>query len=648
MDREALIGRLHGDRVLAHEFLFPHRHPFPSAPYHRRLIEMFHSADNRVLFMVFREGAKTTVTEEGIVVAALFRDFRNCVIISSNFDRAVERLEAVKHELDHTEEIEYLFGKQQGDVWQVARIILKNGVIIHALGRQQSLRGVKYLSERPDLMIFDDIEARDDVRTPEARQEIEDWIFKDALPAGNRSRLKVRLLGTPTDPDSIVMRAKRWGWKTLEVPIEYLDGAGERQPSWVGRDTIESIDAMKDEYLRAGNSQAWDQEYMLRPISEGTRVFKQEMFRVEPRVRRWEATYAMVDPARTVRSTSATTGWAVWSWLRNRLIVWEAGADLLLPDEIVSLCFRLGGDWSPIWLGVEEDGLNEFLLQPLRHEQARRGVSLPIRAVRAPRNKLGFIRGLQPFFAAREVILAADFPNLAAQLLSFPTGRIDAPNALAYALPMRPGQAIYDGFTEDSIAPELDIHPGRPVYLVANATNTVSAMLLVQFGEGQLRVVWDGVCEGDPGEVAADLALEAGLFASRPLRAIAPAHHWERYANVGLVQALQGVPLEVSRGAAFAKGRGWLRDRIGRQVRGMPAVCVSDTARWVLNALFGGYCRALDKRGALAEFAEEGAYRVLMEGLEAAAGLMAGAEGEDVRHYDHTREGRAYLSARAR
>ena len=117
-------------------------------------------------------------------------------------------------------------------------------------------------------------------------------------------------LGTPTDPDSIVMRAKRWGWATLEVPIEHLDEAGERQPSWVGRDTLESIDAMKDEYLRAGNSQAWDQEYMLRPVSEGTRVFRQEMFRVEPRVRRWEATYAMVDPARTVRASSATTGWA--------------------------------------------------------------------------------------------------------------------------------------------------------------------------------------------------------------------------------------------------------------------------------------------------------------------------------------------------
>jgi hypothetical protein len=111
---------------------------------------------------------------------------------------------------------------------------------------------------------------------------------------------------------------------------------------------------------------------------------------------------------------------------------------------------------------------------------------------------------------------------------------------------------------------------------------------------------------------------------------------------------LQGVPLDVSRGTNFARGREWIRDRISRQVRGQPAVSVSDGARWTLNGLFGGYSRAIDKRGAVSEYAEEGVYRVLMEGLEAAAGLMAGAEGEDSRHYDHTRAGRAYLSARAR
>jgi len=56
----------------------------------------------------------------------------------------------------------------------------------------------------------------------------------------------------------------------------------------------------------------------------------------------------MIDPARIVRRTSATTGWAVWSWVRNRLIVWEAGATQLMPDEIVDLVFRLNRNYAPV------------------------------------------------------------------------------------------------------------------------------------------------------------------------------------------------------------------------------------------------------------------------------------------------------------
>src|SRR5262249_29397762 len=155
-----------------------------------------------------------------------------------------------------------------------------------------------------------------------------------------------------------------------------------------------------------------------------TKPFTAEMFRVEPVLRSWHAVYAMVDPARTAKpETSATTGVAVWSWINNRLIVWDAYARYWKPDEIIRDCFRIGEEFRPVVLGIEEDGLNEFILQPLRQEQIGRGISLPIQAVRAPKGKLDFIRALQPFFNAREVIFAKPLDELRAQLLSFPTGR---------------------------------------------------------------------------------------------------------------------------------------------------------------------------------------------------------------------------------
>jgi hypothetical protein len=60
------------------------------------------------------------------------------------------------------------------------------------------------------------------------------------------------------------------------------------------------------------------------------------------------------------------------------------------------------------------------------------------------RGKIDFIRSLQPFFQAREVTFCKALPELESQFRSFPKGAIDGPNALAYALKMRPGLVIYD------------------------------------------------------------------------------------------------------------------------------------------------------------------------------------------------------------
>jgi len=54
----------------------------------------------------------------------------------------------------------------------------------------------------------------------------------------------------------------------------------------------------------------------------------------------------MIDPARTKGRNSADTGWAAWSWVGPKLILWEAGAAQLMPDEIIDLAFRLNATIS--------------------------------------------------------------------------------------------------------------------------------------------------------------------------------------------------------------------------------------------------------------------------------------------------------------
>jgi hypothetical protein len=88
---------------------------------------------------------------------------------------------------------------------------------------------------------------------------------------------------------------------------------------------------------------------------------------------------------------------------------------------------------------------------------------------------------LQPFFASGEITFAKDIPAIR-QFMSFPSGRIDFPNALAYALLMRPGQPVYEDFSHQHVAEELGAHADAPVFLCLNAAQSLTTAVACQLG----------------------------------------------------------------------------------------------------------------------------------------------------------------------
>jgi hypothetical protein len=83
--------------------------------------------------------------------------------------------------------------------------------------------------------------------------------------------------------------------------------------------TMAWVERTRQRYRRLGDIEGWEQEYMCRAVAEEMRAFWREYIRVMPRVRSCEGVWCMIDSARTLARTSATTGWAAWSWIRDRL-----------------------------------------------------------------------------------------------------------------------------------------------------------------------------------------------------------------------------------------------------------------------------------------------------------------------------------------
>lgn len=673
------IQRLSHDRWRAHRFLFAHRRTEASAPVHGEIVAAIYSDGPRQLIEGFRGVSKSTHLEEAAVLKAALAEFKNMVIVGASLGRAQERLAAIKREFEQNEDLAAVFGSLKGHPWQESKIVLSTGVCIQALGRDQSMDGIKHFDNRPDAALVDDVEDPEEKRTDVERLQTWTWFLRTFLPSLDHPLYSwVRVLGTRRGTGSLPERLERSGWPTAKFPIEYRDEEGVRRATWPGKFPLEVIDQMRTNYR--GDLDTYNQEFMCTATSETTRTFTREMLSVEPRVRTWQAVYAMYDPARTATRRSATTGKAVWSWLGRRLVFWKLDAQLWMPDEIIDDIFATNDEFSPTWIGFEKTGLSEWAMQPIRHEALRRGVVLPLKGIEAPRGKLDFIRGLQPFANARELIFAEPpDESVIGQFLSFPNGNIDAPNAAAYALLMRPGAPMYENFGDDNIEEDLDVAPNKPVFLCANATGGLTTAVLVQAYDGQIRVLADWVREGAPGEVVADIHMEAAIegdtsrqvvervrpsnladmlkmpehrvtLARMPVKWVVPPRHQERWNNVGLVQAIKVVPAACQTGAAETGGRGHLRELLSRVSRNVPALLISDRATWTLNAFAGGYSRAVLRGGGLAEHAEEGVYRVLMEGLESFAGMLArGAvrdeDDDSEQNISYSRDGTPYRSA---
>src|SRR3974390_3538571 len=255
--KEEYIHLLGVDRTLAHQVLFKHRHPNKTPSFHTQILKLWYSRAPRILLMAFRGAGKSTLAEEGIILDSLFKDFKNGLILGETYERAVERLTAIKHEFETNPYIEDLFGYQVGSIWQEGKILLQNGTLIQAFGRMQSLRGSKYLDQRPDRVFGDDMENEEAVKSPEARQKTREWFWGTVIPALDPSHT-IRVAATPLDADALPHSLQAHaGFKTIKVPIFSIGAGGETVPAWPDRFPLAKIEEIRKELYRLGLSHKW-------------------------------------------------------------------------------------------------------------------------------------------------------------------------------------------------------------------------------------------------------------------------------------------------------------------------------------------------------------------------------------------------------
>ena len=410
------------------------------------------------------EAKSTLVSQLFTLYCLVTQKKRYALIVMDSIDQAYPMLEAIKVELEFNQRLRIDFPEMagQGRVWQAATIITKANQKVQVAGSGKKLRGLRHGAYRPDLVVLDDIENDEQVRSPEQRDKLHDWLKKTVLPLGAAGdKLDVVYIGTILHYDSVLNRTlSSKAWKTAKFK------ALIRQP-----DDMSLWDKWEDFYLNEGEAVAdafytqnqaamdkgavvswaarpiltlmkirardghatFDSEYQNDPLSSDDAMFANSLTywtELPANLIYFGALDPSLGKAGASRDPSAIL---VGGYHREtgKLYVVEAQVKKRLPDLIIEDVIRMQKQYHCQRWFVETVQFQEFLKDELVKRSAQRGIPVPATATKPNTDKMLRIESLQPHIANGLILLHASQATLISQLRHFPKAdHDDGPDAL--------------------------------------------------------------------------------------------------------------------------------------------------------------------------------------------------------------------------
>jgi predicted phage terminase large subunit-like protein len=417
----------------------------------------------------------TNLTFKDDLHAVLYRYKHYILILSDTYPQAASFLEAISDELEENEAITEDFGNIVGNVWREDVIVTKTKIKIQAKGAGQKVRGLKHKNWRPDLIVLDDIENDENVRTPEQREKLKNWFYKAVSKCGDTYTDFV-YIGTVLHYDSLlvnVMNNPEYNSVKYKAVLNF-----SASPLWNIWETILTNKNNKNRKAEAlaffnknkqamlkGTKVLWEEklsyyDLMFMKVSEGAASFNSEeqnepidpedcLFNKEnfdyynPHDINFSDKdfnfYGFVDPSlgKSKKSDFSAIITIAKSRSTGYMYVADADVDRRLPSVIIDAV--LG---KAVWIkkaygkkykafGCETNQFQYFLKTELAKESARRGIYLPIREVQQTSDKVLRIETLQPDIDNKYIKFNRQHKRLLEQLEFFPMAdHDDGPDAL--------------------------------------------------------------------------------------------------------------------------------------------------------------------------------------------------------------------------
>lgn len=245
------------------------------------------------------------------------------------------------------------------------------------------VRGAKALGKRPVLAVLDDLISDEDARSDTVIASVEDTIYKAVDYALDPTRRKIVWSGTPFNARDPLYKAVNSGaWEVNVYPVceQFPCKKEEFRGSWEDRFTYEFVKKQYDKALASGKIDTFNQELMLRIMSEEDRLIETADIQWYKRssliknIKNFNI-YITTDFATSEKTSADFSVISVWAINNKGQWFWVDGiCKRQLLDQSIKDLFRFAQIYDPLGVGVEVTGQQSGFVSWIQQEMMEKNI----------------------------------------------------------------------------------------------------------------------------------------------------------------------------------------------------------------------------------------------------------------------------------
>lgn len=276
-DRKIRTAIVRESHFLFFNIYFADQVQYETAEFQREMFALTEDVSIKNIFIeAFRGSAKSTILNTSLALWSVLGKPQNkfILILGQTQEQARHHLKNIRMEIERNELLRSDLGpfQEEEDEWKSQSLIIpRYGAKLMAVSADQAVRGFRFGKHRPDLIIADDLEDSQSVRTRESREKIYYWLIKEIIPAATLDA-RIVVIGNLLHDAGLLRRLQR------EIEDGTRDGIYRRYPlidsggqiTWPGKYPSEEV--IEKQRKQLGNEIAWQQEYLLNYTDYSDRV----------------------------------------------------------------------------------------------------------------------------------------------------------------------------------------------------------------------------------------------------------------------------------------------------------------------------------------------------------------------------------------